>query len=52
MKVKVSRTETDVEQYIEVEINDCTAIEALTIIDALFNPVTEEEVEIPTNLIH
>lgn len=43
MKVKVSRSEDIDSQYTDVEITDCTAVEALTIIEAIFNPVVDDE---------
>lgn len=53
MKVFIKR-EGDTESWsTTVEITDCSAVEAVAVIDAVFNPICEEDtVDIPAELIH
>lgn len=51
MKVKVYRSEEIDTQYTDVEISDCTAVEAVAVLEAMFNPVSED-FEVAPQLLH
>lgn len=52
MKVKVIRTESNEEQITEVEMSECSAVDALTVIDALFNSDRDNDYDDDIKLLH
>lgn len=52
MQIKVKKIDSDLESIIEIEMEDCTLVDAIAIIDKLIPDYSESELVLPPPTLH